>query len=120
MKKVFWIAGLTIGAAAIVVCLLNRKDQGCAGCAKAQNSEEKEEFFTEDTALTCDAPAEEELMGEGVKESAIKTMYSRHKAAAAVVSDSVEVIRENVKISKDTSEAIDEVSDELDKMMCED
>lgn len=120
MKKVFWIAGLAIGVAAIVVCLLNRKDQECAGCAKAQNSEEKEEFPTEDTALTCDAPVAQETVYEGMKESAIETMYYRHKAAAAAVGDSVEAIRENVKVSKDTSEAIDAVSAELDKMMSED
>ena len=36
------------------------------------------------------------------------------------MSDSVEAIRENIKVSESTNDEIDEVSAELDKMLSED
>lgn len=55
-------------------------------------------------------------MYEDVKRS----MYSRHEGAATVMKDSVDTIRENIKVSEKTNDEIDEISSELDKMISED
>ena len=47
-------------------------------------------------------------------------MHSRHEDAAIAISDSIEEIRENIKVSESTNDEINEVSAELDKMLSED
>lgn len=64
--------------------------------------------------------AQDEPVYEDVKSSAIGSMYSRHEGAATVMSDSVDVIRENIKVSEDTNDEIDDISAELDRMISED
>lgn len=47
-------------------------------------------------------------------------MYFRHEGTASIMSDSVTEIRKNIKVSENTNDAIDEISDELDRMISED
>lgn len=123
MKKVFYFigAGLVIGGiAASAVYLLNskkKKDCDSSHDYKVPGEERTpvdKETLTEVT-ITQDAPVYED-----VKNSAIGSMYSRHEGAAIIMSDSVETIRENVKVSEGTNDEIDAVSAELDKMLSED
>ena len=59
-------------------------------------------------------------MHEDVKVSSIGSIYSRHEGAAAIMHDSVDAIHENMKVSERTSDEIDDISAELDKMISED
>lgn len=123
MKKVFYFvgAGLVIGAvAAIAVYLLNsKKKKECELSHDSKDSGEDRNPVDKET-LTEVTIAQDEPVYEEVKSSTIESMYSRHKGAATVMSDSVENIRENAKISMDTNDEIDAVSAELDKMLSED
>lgn len=64
--------------------------------------------------------AQDEPVYEYVKSSAIRSMYSRHEGVATIMSDSVDAIRENIKVPESTNDEIDEISAELDKMISED
>lgn len=68
-----------------------------------------------EVTITQDVPVYEDA-----RSSAIGSMYSRHKDATAVMSDSVDAICENIKVPESTNDEIDAVSDELDKMLSED
>lgn len=123
MKKVFYIigAGFIVGAAtaAVLYLLSSKKKKDCGvGCDYQGSDEESaaadDELSTEVT-LPQDGPVYED-----VKSSAIESMYSRHESADTIMSDSVETIRENIKVSESTNNKIDEVSAELDKMLSED
>ncbi|WP_029502391.1 hypothetical protein [Lachnoclostridium phytofermentans] len=123
MKKVFYIigAGLVIGAtvATAVYLLKNKKKKECGEDYDYKDSAEKR-VATDDELSTEITPIHDDPGYEDVKSSAIGSMYSRHEGAATIMSDSVEAILENVKISKGTNDEIDEVSAELDKMLSED
>ena len=83
----------------------------------SQHTKEEEEKneSSSDVIITQDEPVYED-----VKSSVIGSMYSRHEGAATVMKDSVDTIRENIKVSEKTNDEIDEISSELDKMISED
>lgn len=107
MKKALYIigAGLIISSAAAIYLL---------------NKNKKEQSPVDDATLATVVPNQEEPVYEDVKSSAIGNMYSRQEGAATIIRNSVEAIRENVKVSENTNNEIDEVSAELDKMLSED
>ena len=74
----------------------------------------------EDESLTDVTIAQDKPMYENVKSSAIGSMYSRHEGAATIMSDSVDAIRENIKVSERTNDEIDDISAELNGMISED
>ena len=121
MKKALWIVGvgLIIGGATMAIYLLKSKKKEydenteCKEPAKKQSP-------VEDMSLKKSATTQEEPIYEDIKSSAIGSMYSRHEDAATIMRDSVEAIRENVKVSANTNNEIDEVSAELDKILSED
>ena len=76
--------------------------------------EEKDESST-DVIIAQDEP-----MYEDAKSSAIGSMYSRHEGAATIMSDSVDAIRENIKVYERTNDEIDDISAELNGMISED
>lgn len=120
MKKVLFVVGvgLVVGATAATFYFLNNKKKRNASkeACEYKNSDDKvEEESSTDVIITQDEP-----MYEDVKSSAIGSMYSRHEGAATVMSDSVDAIRENIKISEDTNDEIDDISAELDRMISED
>lgn len=57
---------------------------------------------------------------EDVKGLAIGNMYTRHEGVASIIKESVDTIRERLKISVNTNNNIDQVSAELNKMLSED
>lgn len=123
MKKVIYFvgAGLAISVvAAATVYLLNgrKKKERKMGCDYDVTGVDKRPI-DEDT-LTEVTVAQNEPTYEEVKSSAVGNMHSRHEGAATIMSDSVETIHENVRISEDANDEIDAVSDELDKMLSED
>lgn len=73
-----------------------------------------------DASTTDVIIAQDEPVYEDAKSSAIGSMYSRHEAAATIMSDSVDAIRENIKVSERTNDEIDDISAELDRMISED
>lgn len=123
MKKVLYSigAGLVIGAAtATVVYLLSNKKKKECEVHYDYKEPDDEKTPVGNESLTEVSPAEDDPAYEEVKSSAIGKMYSRHEGAATIMRDSVETIRENVKVSESTNNEIDEVSIELDKMLSED
>lgn len=121
MKKVLFDVGvgLVVGAAAATTYyfLNNKKKKNASeeACEYKNSDDRVEEESSTDVIIVQD-----ESMYEDVKSSAIGSMYSRHEGAATVMSDSVDAIRENIKVSEDTNDEIDDISAELDRMISED
>ena len=122
MKKILYVvgAGLVVGTVAATFYFLNNKKKKTSEKAYGYTSfngkveEEKDESSTDVTI------AQDDPMYEDVKSSAIGSMYSRHEGAATIMSDSVDAIRENIKVSDHTNDEIDDISAELDRMISED
>lgn len=121
MRKALCIigAGLMIGGTAAIIYLLSNKKKEHDTCYDCKEPEKKQSTVM-DTTLTRAELTKEEPVYEDAKNTAIGSMYSRHEGAAASMRESVETIRENVKVSENTNNEIDEVSAELDKMLSED
>lgn len=114
MKKVLYVvgAGLVVGAvAATLYCMNNKKKKVSEEACEHKKFDDK--FETENSESSKDIIIAQD---EDVKRS----MYSRHEGAATVMKDSVDTIRENIKVSEKTNDEIDEISSELDKMISED
>lgn len=121
MKKALCIAGvgLIIGGAAVAFYLLSNKKKGYYENNVSKESE-KRQYSVEGMTRSKTSTTQEEVLYENNKSSAIGDMYSRHQEAATIIRDYVETIRENVKVSTESNNEIDEVSAELDKMLIED
>ena len=121
MKKALCIVGmgLIIGGAVMAIYLLNSKKKEYSENTECKEPKKKQSPM-EDMSLTKTATTREEPIYENIKSSAIGSMYTRHEDAATTMRDSVEAIRENLKVSTDINNKIDEVSTELDKMLSED
>ena len=116
MKKVLCVieAGLVVGAVAATLYYMNNKKASEEAC---EHKKFDDKFETENSESSKDIIiAQDEPVYEDVKRS----MYSRHEGAATVMKDSVDTIRENIKVSEKTNDEIDEISSELDKMISED
>lgn len=123
MKKVFYIvgAGLVVWAVAVTaVCLLSSKKKKGRGSSHDYEVSGEEKASADNESSTEVTITKDEHVYEDVKNSTIGSMYSRHEGAAAIMSDSVEKIRENINVSESTNDEIDEVFAELDKMLSED
>lgn len=122
MKKVLYVvgAGLVVGAvAATLYCMNNKKKKVSEEACEHKKFDDK--FETENSGSSKDIIiAQNKPVHEDVKSSVIGSMYSRHEGAATVMKDSVDAIRENIKVSEKTNDEIDEISSELDKMISED
>ena len=122
MKKVLYVvgAGLVVGAvAATLYCMNNKKKKVSEEACEHKKFDDK--FETENSESSKDIIiAQDEPVYEDVKSSVIGSMHSRHEGAATVMKDSVDAIRENIKVSEKTNDEIDEISSELDKMISED
>lgn len=122
MKKVLYVvgAGLVVGAIAAAFYFWNNKNKKASEKAcEYQNFNDKVEK-EKDESSTDVIIAPDEPVYEDVKGSSIGSIYSRHEGAAAIMHDSVDAIRENIKVSESTSDEIDDISAELDKMISED
>ena len=120
MKKVLYVvgAGLVVGAVAATIYYVNKKK---ASEEVGEHKKSDDKLGTENSEFSKDVIiAQDEPVYEDVKSSAIGSMYSRHEGAAHVMSDSVDAIRKNFKVSEDTNAEIDDISAELDKMISED
>ncbi len=122
MKKVLYVvgAGLVAGAVATIFYFwVDKKKKVSEKVDECKNFndkvEEEKDESSSDVIITQDEPVYED-----VKSSSIGSMYSRHKDAATIMSDSVYAIRENIKVSESTNDEIDDVSAELDRMISED
>lgn len=120
MKKVLCVvgAGLVVGAVAATLYYMNNKKTSEEAC---EHKKFDDKFETENSESSKDIIiAQDEPVYEDVKSSVIGSMYSRHEGAATVMKDSVDAIRENIKVPEKTNDEIDEISAELDKMISED
>lgn len=123
MKKAFYIvgAGLAVGAvAATAMYLLSSKKTKESESRHDYKDPGEESARADNESLTEVTIIQEELADEDAKNFMLGSMYFRHKSAAAIMSDSVEKTRENIKVPESTNDEIDKVSDELDKMLIED
>lgn len=120
MKKVLYVvgAGLVVGAVAATFYWMKKKKVSEETC---EHKKFDDKFEADNSESSKDVIiAQDEPVYEDVKSSAIGSMYSRHEGAATVMSDSVDAIRENIKVSEDTNDEIDDISAELDRMISED
>ena len=122
MKKVLYVvgAGLVVGAVAATLYYMNNKKKKASEEA-CEHKKFDDKFETENSESSKDVIiAQDEPVYEDVKSFAIGSMYSRHEGAATVMRDSVDAIRENIKVSENTNDEIDDISAELDRMINED
>lgn len=122
MKKVLYVvgAGLVVGAVAATLYWMNNKKKKASEEA-CEHKKFDDKFETENSESSKDVIiAQDEPVYEDVKSSAIGSMYSRHEGAATVMRDSVDAIRENIKVSENTNDEIDDISAELDRIISED
>lgn len=121
MKKVLYVvgAGLIVGAIATVFHFWNNKKKTSEKICEYKNSngkvEEEKDEYSIDSVIAQDEP-----MYEDAKGFSIGSMYSRHEDAATIMSDLVDAIHENIKVSEHTNDEIDDISAELDRMISED
>lgn len=122
MKKVLYVigVGLVVGAVAAIFYFWNNKKKKafkevCENKNFNDNVEEENDEPSTDIII-----AQDESVYEEAKSSAIGRIHSRHKGVAIIMSDSVDAIRENIKVSESTSDEIDDISVELDRMISED
>lgn len=119
MKKVLEVIGVSLIVGVAACLLLNNKKKKEHNVSA--DSKESENGFANDISLAkSEFSQDDEPRYEEVKNSAIGDMYARHEDAASIIKESVDAIRENVIISEDTNNDIDQVSAELDKMLGED
>lgn len=120
MKKVLYVvgAGLVVGAIAAAFYFWNNKNKKAPEkVCEYQNFNDKVE---KDKSSSDVIIAPDEPVYEDVKVSSIGSIYSRHEGTATIMHDSVDAIRENIKVSESTSDELDDISAELDKMISED
>lgn len=122
MKKVFCIAGASLVLGTVVAtiaivfnCKKNECELGHDSKKLNEESASSDKKSSTKALLNRDTP-----LYNDVKNSIIESVYSRHKGATTIMRDSVEKIRENNNVPDSTNNAIDEVYDELDKMLNED
>lgn len=122
MKKVLYVvgAGLVVGAVAATLYYMNNKKKKASEEA-CEHKKFDDKFETENSESSKDVIiAQDEPVYEDVKSSAIGSMHSKHEGTAIVMKDSVDAIRENIKVSEKTNDEIDDISAELDRMISED
>lgn len=122
MKKILYVvgAGLAVSAVAATFYFWNRKKKEspkntCEYKNSNDNGAEEKDKSSTDIII-----AQDETAYEDAKSSAVSSMYSRHEGTASIMRDSVDAIRENIKVSERTNNEIDDISAELDRMISED
>lgn len=122
MKKVLYVvgAGLVVGIVAVTFYFWNNKKKKAS--EKACDYKNINDMVTEekDASSTDVIISQDKPVYEDAKSYAIGSIYSRHEDAATVMSDSVDAIRENIKVSENPNDEIDDISAELDRMISED
>ena len=106
--------GLVVGAMATAFYLLNNKKTKESKTSHNYKDTDGKDAPEDQESLTEVAITKDEPVYENVKSSAVENMHFRHKSAATIMSD------ENIKVSENTNNEINEISDELDKMISED
>lgn len=111
--------GCIIGVVISAAILYRRKANESESCSCSKAS--LEDRFTLTNLPTNNSESDwDSTLYEDNKNSAAENAYFRHKAAASIMKDSVEAIRENVKISEGTNNDLDQISEELDKLLSDD
>lgn len=122
MKKILYVlgAGLVVGAIAAAFYFRNNKNKKAPEkvCEYQNFNDKVEEEKDKPSSDVIIAP--DEPVYEDVKVSSIGSIYSRHEGAATIMHDTVDAISENIKVSESTSDELDDISAELDKMINED
>lgn len=121
MKKILGVIGVGLILGIAVYVLLNKKEKANRNAATSPKETSEAKTTGGDISLVSQEVVHEEEAGyEDVKGSAIGNMYTRHEGAASIIKESVDTIRDRVKISENTNNDIEQVSAELDKMLSED
>lgn len=123
MKKVLYIVGASLVVSAVAttaVYLFSCKNKKECELSHDYKTSGGESASADNESLTEVTVTRDASIYEDVKNSTIGSMHSRHESATTIMSDFVEKIRENINVSENTNDEIDEVSDELDKMLSED
>lgn len=116
MKKVLEIIGIGLIAGAAVYVLLNKKEN------TKNNINTRPEDFSSDNTVSIinqnDTHAENTGF-EDVKDSAVGTMYTRHKEASNIMKEAVDNVCSRSEISEDENRDLDQISNELDELLRE-
>lgn len=120
MSKLLGIIGIGIVAGTFIYVLLNKKEsiQKNSGV----RSKDTPETFSADNAVSIITPNDthgDNTKYEETKASTVETIYTRHKEASNVMREAIDIIYSRAEISKDENHDLDQLSDELDKLLGE-
>ena len=119
MKKLIYVCiGMLIGCILAIKYKLADKKDVFKGSNMQENIERTENGVAETSVSEMILDKEAETY-EKDKKSTIEELHSRHESVAIIMNESVNAIRKNIKVSDNTNSQIDEISDELDKMLSE-
>lgn len=120
MKKVLGIIGIGLIAGAAVYVLLNKTEK-TKNNINTRPEKTSEDFLSDNTVsiINRNDTHDENNGFEDVKASAVGTMYTRHKEASNIIKESVDIICSRSEISADENRDLDQLSDELDKLLSE-
>lgn len=122
MKKVFCFAGAGFAIVTVAVIVMNtlrtREKNGVKLDSECDVSGEGDSSVQE-IALTEEKVVQDTTSYEDEKNYAAGSIHSRHQDTAAIMKDSLNAIHENVKAVEETNNKIDDVSDELERLLNE-
>lgn len=116
MKKILGIIGIALIAGAAVYVLFNKNEK-----TKKDINTRHEDFSSDNTVSIINQydTHTENTEFEDVKGSAVETMYTRHEEASNIMKEAVDIICSRSEISEDENRDLDQISDELDKLLRE-
>lgn len=118
MKKVLGIIGLIAGVA---ICVQFNKREKRRSKINIRPEKTPDDFSTDNAVAISkrnDAGGVKATF-EDVKASAVGNMYNRHQDASNIMKEAVDIICSRSEISADENRDLDQLSEELDKLLSE-
>ncbi|WP_178377813.1 hypothetical protein, partial [Clostridium sp. N3C] len=87
----------------------------------SQTKNTKEDFSSDNVISIIkndDTHCKNDILDD-VKASTVENILTRHKEASEIMKDSIDIIYSRTKISEDINNDLEEISDELDKLLRE-
>lgn len=120
MKKILGIIGIGLITGVTVYALLSKtkKTKVNINIRHEKNPGDVSSANTVSIINRNDIHSEHDGL-EDVKDSAVGTMSARHKEASNIIKDAVDIISSKTEIPADENRDLDQLSDELDKLLNE-
>ena len=120
MKKTLEIMGTVLIACALVYVLLGKKETK-KNKINTRTKKSSKDFPSDNNVsiMNRNDKHDENFDFDHLKASAVETMYSRHEEASNIIREAVDIICSRTEIAADENDDLDNLSDELDKLLSE-